>query len=300
MDDTIVANFFVLANIVAFLTAANVLILLLLFYFLWHTNNKLSLPMNWKLVAFSVSLVGIFATENVLIRKALIPKDAVLYIQMSALQSFFVDSFTLLYVQYSWLRSHCVVVRVFPNSFKYLNWLVKIYPFVCYLHVFLQAISATLVTLFPHKELPITTLGFAADASIAVTGLLCITFDTILLIAFVKFLRATHKQLLDETDLRFAKIARFGMSANACAYAAFALFVAGTTMDSAFDEEVIWNVSYCCLVGVFIALAAMKVSLHRLDVMDAISTGEQHAKRQEHVPLETAVTGALCTYPTLE
>ncbi|KAJ3381057.1 hypothetical protein HDU84_005395 [Entophlyctis sp. JEL0112] len=294
MDDTIVANFFVLANIVAFLTAANVLMLILLLCFLWHTNNKLSLPMNWKLVAFSVSLVGIFATENVLIRKALIPEDS---LEIPFHWGFLLNSSLLPIkdVQYSWLRGHGVVAIMFPKVHKYLNWLVKVYPYVCYLQVFWVAISAIFVTFFPDNTAPLAPLDIAADSSIAVTGVICVIFDTALLIAFVTFLRTTHAELVDETDWRFATIARFGIAANACAYAAFALFVAGAAMDNPFNEEVIWNVSYCCLVGMFVALAAMKVSLHRRDVIDAVSTAEHNArntKRRAPPPPETAGAAA--------
>ncbi|KAJ3209337.1 hypothetical protein HDU82_000985 [Entophlyctis luteolus] len=194
-------------------------------------------------------------------------------------------------LQYSWLRGKYVVERIRPGSFKFLQVLVLASSFIIYIH-FLGELSLAILDSFFNSngtiQDTIDTIDNINDGVFAIAGIASLTFDVMMLTAFIKFVRnSTRIDAGHAIDTHFLLVAKYGSCACIAASSSLALFFVGavltTTAASAdpgmegspadrqnsdllrFVTEACWVGAYTCLAAVYTALALMKVRITRLE-----------------------------------
>ncbi|KAJ3349866.1 phospholipid scramblase 1 [Entophlyctis luteolus] len=121
-----------------------------------------------------------------------------------------------------------------------------------------------LLTFFPDVTDPLPFLAFTSDAFGGTAGALTFVFDTIMLFAFVKFIRAT-KLDNEDADRRFILVAKYGSLAVGFGYVSIMFFVMAVVVEDSFLSEAMWNAVFASLTCVNMVLVSMKAAISRLE-----------------------------------
>ncbi|KAJ3350682.1 hypothetical protein HDU83_009505 [Entophlyctis luteolus] len=291
MDSSTITSFRILTAYTAFMVVVCTAMTLLFIIFALSSGDNFVSPISVMLVVFPCALVGIFACEIPLILDGLIMGNMAVVYQTSVPQSFCLNTTMMLYLQYSWLRGKYVVERIRPGSFKFLQVLVLASSFIIYIH-FLGELSLAILDSFFNSngtiQDTIDTIDNINDGVFAIAGIASLTFDVMMLTAFIKFVRnSTRIDAGHAIDTHFLLVAKYGSCACIAASSSLALFFVGavltTTAASAdpgmegspadrqnsdllrFVTEACWVGAYTCLAAVYTALALMKVRITRLE-----------------------------------
>ncbi|KAJ3380061.1 hypothetical protein HDU84_006196 [Entophlyctis sp. JEL0112] len=261
MDAAEVANFKILAYTAMVMTGLAAAMFVRLVMFVRSSGEKMSL-MTYRLLAVSLSLVGLYAAEVPYILCGLVTENTSVSYQILAAQTFFTDSLSLLYIQYSWARSEFVARRVFLRSRKVIAAVISVFPFITYAHCAGATLTSVLITYFGYQLDSLRLLTLVTNLVMVISGLLNVSFDCMLIYAFLRFSNATRINEMDTVDWRFEIIFKYGMLAIGCAFGSLVFYTSSIPFADLFAVHLLVNLAYLCISLGVLTLLAMKFALY--------------------------------------
>ncbi|KAJ3006804.1 UNVERIFIED_CONTAM: hypothetical protein HDU68_003882 [Siphonaria sp. JEL0065] len=217
----------------------------------WSRQN-VATPFNLSLISMIASLILTFGCR--------IPRILGHELSMSDFfNTFFVSTFEVAYLFYSWARAKAVVAKVFPSLVKVLKFLTMSSPVIC----LLQNVPMGLLVWFPDAKAENNQNMFAflvktTQLCSAVAGILAVSFDVILLVSFIRFLRQTVSESKEVADKRFTIISGYGSAGIVCLLTALAFYM----MYNRNNDPMYMMTTYFFLLLTSALLLAMKISLY--------------------------------------
>ncbi|KAI9334045.1 hypothetical protein BDR26DRAFT_867700 [Obelidium mucronatum] len=183
---------------------------------------------------------------------------------LQAFNDFFTASFELAYVYYSSSRALRIITSVFPKLHNFLYYFLKAMPVIVFAQVIPASIDAYCAT-NPDLVYIIETVTFIEQGLSVLAAFAVLVFDIIFLTGFIKFVATIRLELRKDTDESFPIIAKHGLVSCVFAMLSFLCLVSTLAFESySFGYNLMIFVAYVCLTGIHIALASMKIILHRV------------------------------------
>ncbi|KAJ3021583.1 UNVERIFIED_CONTAM: hypothetical protein HDU68_009550 [Siphonaria sp. JEL0065] len=183
----------------------------------------------------------------------------------------FIATFEVSYCLYSFRRTSPVVELIYPLLVVKIMRFLKVLPVVFFLQVIPTAVELSLF--YTASPQDVKNIKIAVYSLSAVTGLITLILDGILLTTFIRFLHSTRHDEVITIDSRFLIIARYGMCIVATGFAAIIVYLVYAI-----------KILEACLLGtlglflfVFWGLLGMKMALF----YDDIKRGQANQSRLE-------------------
>ncbi|KAJ3067987.1 hypothetical protein HDU98_008821 [Podochytrium sp. JEL0797] len=234
------------------------------YYIFWVETRAKGLSWNLKSIgtAFNISLLGMIV--SLLLAFTCTVPDYFDYALSPAdfFSTVFLAVFETSYLYYSWARGKDVVENVFPRLVKFLTLLINASPFICLIQSKMYSSMAVLVWcgtndfMIANEYFWYSQVVSIAECCSAAAGILAVTFDLLLLVSFITFLKSTLAGLT--IDKRFVIISAYG----ACAVVSLLVGVATYIRSNQTGSVMMLQVTYFFLWLTSFILFAMKVALN--------------------------------------
>ncbi|KAI9325650.1 hypothetical protein BDR26DRAFT_941985 [Obelidium mucronatum] len=269
---------------IALLCVATVGFLVLLWFVFYVETYKRGLQIsvrtigttyNKLLTQMSISLIGIYICALIRLEEM----DRIGDIRSLSrcinklIWNVFVAAFEIGYCLYSFRRTSPVVELVYPQLVVQITPIIKIVPFLFYLQVVPAVVELSLFHVASTSD--VQMMNRTLNVLNAITALVTLLLDSILLLTFVRFLNTTRQDETITIDSRFLIISRYGIWIVSMGFLAVAVYIAYAV----YGNEEFLMVTLAVVSVIFYGLFAMKVSLF----YDDVKRGELNQSRLEKV-----------------
>ncbi|KAJ3128347.1 hypothetical protein HK100_009219 [Physocladia obscura] len=171
--------------------------------------RKLGTPFNASLIAIILSTFGAYLTQVVLLSNQFTAAEVAIGQTFTIL---FASTFEFASIQYAWKRGEIVVDQTIPKASLAMKLLIKISPFIFYFDVLLEFAQI-------YSNSPVLQMFAYVSEIIAPTVL--VIFDSVLLYAFINFLRVLQRSVaISVDDSRLKIVSFYGIFANVTMFVA--------------------------------------------------------------------------------
>ncbi|KAJ3136973.1 hypothetical protein HK100_001201 [Physocladia obscura] len=221
--------------------------------------HKLVTPYNTILTLIILSTSAIFATEAAIISTLPLNQSTQQKFNIAnTLQNFAMAALEYGYMQYSWKRGDVVVKQsLLPFAARFMNSIAKASWFIFFLPAVYSIVPVFIIT--PN------IIGTVAYVLLAMPSFVLLLFDTVLLFAFVRYLRETCLlvSLAEFEEIRLKIISRHGICTVVAIFLADVCFVVGVVAPlDLFQQTLVVYASYYVFPAVVVILLCQKVALH--------------------------------------